>query len=415
MRMSQFFAPTLKETPAEAQVVSHRLMLRAGMIRQVTSGIYNYLPLGLKVMRKVEKIVREEMDKAGANEILMPMVQPLELWQETGRDQKYGPELLRIKDRHDRAFCLGPTHEEVVTDLYRMNVQSYKQLPLMVYQIQNKFRDEVRPRFGLMRGREFVMKDCYSFDVDEAAAMQSYEKMRDAYVKIFNRLGLDWRMVTADSGSIGGSYSHEFHVLADTGEDTLIFDTKGEYAVNVEKHDEAACTVPKDQLKEAKGIEVGHIFLLKDVYSAPMKAMVTDAAGKQSPVVMGCYGIGVSRIVAAAIEQNYDENGIIWTDALAPFAVHIINMRADDAECQKAADALYTQLTKQGVEVLLDDRDAPAGQKFADADLMGCPWQCVFGPRGLKEGKAEWKNRRTGEKVMLPLGEVPQGAVKAAA
>jgi prolyl-tRNA synthetase len=415
MRMSHLFAPTLKENPAEAQVVSHRLMLRAGMIRQVTSGIYNYLPLGLRVMRKVEEIVRQEMNAAGAQEILMPMVQPLELWDETGRAKKYGPELLRIKDRHDRGFCLGPTHEEVVTDLYRMNVQSYKQLPLMVYQIQTKFRDEVRPRFGLMRGREFLMKDCYSFDVDEKSAMESYEKMRAAYIKIFDRLGLDWRMVTADSGAIGGNYSHEFHVLADTGEDTLIFDTEGDYAVNVEKHDAATCAVPAKRLKEAKGIEVGHIFLLKDVYSAPMKAMVTDAEGKQKPVVMGCYGIGVSRIVAAAIEQNYDDTGIIWTPAMAPYAVHIINMRADDADCKKASEDLYAKLTAQGVEVLYDDRDAPGGQKFADADLIGCPWQCVFGPRGLKEGKAEWKNRRTGEKILLPLGEVPQGAVKVAA
>ena len=408
MRQSQFFAPTLKEVPSEAQVVSHRLMLRAGMIRQVTSGIYNYLPLGLKVMQKVETIIREEMNNAGAQEILMPMVQPLELWQETGRDEKYGPELLRLKDRHDRDFCLGPTHEEVITDLVRNNIQSYKQLPMMLYQIQNKFRDEIRPRFGLMRGREFLMKDCYSFDTTVENAKNNYEVMRQAYKRIFNRLGLEWRMVDADSGEIGGEFSHEFHVLAQTGEDTLIFDTEGHYAVNVEKHEESSCDIPKERLKELKGIEVGHIFLLKDTYSAPMGAQVLDENGKQTDLQMGCYGIGVSRVVAAAIEQNHDDKGIIWPSQLAPFDVHILNLRAGDADCDKACEDLYTGLKSKGMDVLLDDRDTGAGQKFADADLIGCPWQCAIGPRGLKEGQAEWKNRRTGEALNLPLGETPK-------
>lgn len=407
MRQSTFFAPTLKENPAEAKVVSHRLMLRAGMIRQVTAGIYNYLPLGLKVLQKVENIIREEMNASGAQEILMPMVQPLELWQETGRDEKYGPELLRIKDRHDRDFCLGPTHEEVITDLVRNNIQSYKQLPFMLYQIQTKFRDEVRPRFGLMRGREFLMKDCYSFDTNLENAKQSYENMQQAYKRIFSRLGLDWRMVDADSGEIGGNFSHEFHVLADTGEDTLIFDSEGDYAVNVEKHDAENCDVPKDRLKERKGIEVGHIFLLEDTYSKQMGCQVLDENGKQVNMQMGCYGIGVSRVVAAAIEQNHDDKGIIWPEQLAPYTVHILNLRAGDAECDKACADMYTGLQSKGFDVLYDDRNTGAGQKFADADLIGCPWQCALGPRGLKEGQAEWKNRRTGENLNLPIGDVP--------
>ena len=406
MRQATFFSPTLKENPTEAKVVSHRLMLRAGMLRQVTAGIYNYLPLGLKVMRKVEDIIREEMNAANAQEILMPMVQPVELWKETGRDEKYGVELLRLKDRHNRDFCLGPTHEEVITDLVRNNIQSYKQLPLMLYQIQNKFRDEVRPRFGLMRGREFSMKDCYSFDTNIENAKESYKIMQEAYRRIFDRLGLDWRMVTADTGQIGGDFSHEFHVLADTGEDTLIFDTEGDYAVNVEKHDEN-CSVPKERLKERKGIEVGHIFLLQDTYSADMKAQVVDENGQQVNLQMGCYGIGVSRVVAAAIEQNHDDKGIFWPEQLAPFDVHILNLKTGDENCDKACEDVYQSFQANGMDVLYDDRDLGAGQKFADADLIGCTWQCALGPRGLKDGQAEWKNRRTGETLNLALGQVP--------
>lgn len=408
MRLSQTFLPTLKENPAEAQVPSHRLLLRAGMIRQVTSGVYNWLPLGLKVLQNVQNIVREEMNRAGAQEILMPMIQPAEFWQETGRWDKMDAELCRIKDRHDRDFCLGPTHEEVVTDLYRNNIQSYKQLPVMLYQIQTKFRDEIRPRFGLMRGREFMMKDCYSFDVSRESALESYEKMRLAYHAIFKRLGLEYRQVLADTGAIGGNYSHEFHVLAETGEDDLLFDPTGDYAVNVEKYVEAEAPKPKDQLEQKKGIEVGHIFLLEDVYSKPMNATVVAQDGKPVPVVMGCYGIGVSRLVAAAIEQNFDENGIVWPDPIAPFKVGIIAMKMKNDDVKEAAEKLYADLQSQGVEVLLDDRDVSPGQKFNEMDLIGLPWQCVIGPKGLENGVMEWKNRKTGEKMELPFGELPQ-------
>lgn len=409
MRLSQYFLPTLKDNPADAVVASHQLMIRAGMIRQVTAGIYNWLPLGLKVLQKVENVVRAEMNKAGAQEIFMPMIQPAELWQETGRWDKMDAELCRIKDRHDRDFCLGPTHEEIVTDLYRNNVQSYKQLPVMLYQIQTKFRDEVRPRFGLMRGREFMMKDCYSFDVDKDAALESYETMRKAYHAIFKRLGLDFRQVLADTGAIGGNYSHEFHVLAESGEDDLLFDPNGEYAVNVEKFDASECPCDEDELQKKKGIEVGHIFLLEDTYSKPMDATVALQDGSSKPVTMGCYGIGVSRVVAAAIEQNNDENGIIWPAAMAPFHVGIINMRIDDEAVNAAVETLEQQLKEKGLDVLIDDRKEGAGKKFADMDLIGLPWQAVIGPRGLKEGKVEWKNRSTGSKFELDFGQFPEG------
>jgi len=408
MRLSQYFLPTLKDNPADAVVASHQLMVRAGMIRQVNAGIYNWLPLGLKVLQKVENVVRDEMNKAGANEILMPVLNPAELWQETGRWDKYEEGLMfRIKDRHARDYCLGPTHEETITDIYRNNVQSYKQLPIMLYQIQTKFRDETRPRFGLMRGREFMMKDCYSFDVDRDSALISYETMRKAYHAIFKRLGLDFRQVLADTGDIGGNYSHEFHVLAESGEDDLLFDPNGEYAVNVEKFDADECPCNEKDLQKKKGIEVGHIFLLEDTYSKPMNATVALQDGSTAPVTMGCYGIGVSRVVAAAIEQHNDENGIIWPEEMAPFQVGIINMRAKDEACTKAAEELYHSLQEQGVEVLLDDRDEGAGKKFADMDLIGLPWQCVVGPRGLAEGQLEWKNRKTGEKVNMPVGQLP--------
>ena len=409
MRLSQTFLPTLKETPSEAQVPSHRLLLRAGMIRQVTSGVYNWLPLGLKVLKKVENIVREEMNRAGAQEILMPMVQPAELWQETGRWDKMDAELCRIQDRHNRDFCLGPTHEEVVTDLYRNNIQSYKQLPVMLYQIQTKFRDEIRPRFGLMRGREFMMKDCYSFDVDRESALESYEKMRLAYHAIFSRLGLDFRQVVADTGAIGGNYSHEFHVLAQTGEDDLLFDPEGDYAVNVEKYNEAEAPKAKEELEQKKGIEVGHIFLLEDTYSKPMEANVVQQDGKPTPVTMGCYGIGVSRVVAAAIEQNHDDSGIVWPEPMAPFKVGIVAMKYKNDAVKEAADNLYQSLQAKGVEVLLDDRDASPGQKFNEMDLIGLPWQCVIGPKGVEAGRFEWKNRKTGEKIELKAGEYPAG------
>ncbi len=409
MRLSNYFLPTLKDDPKEASVISHKLMVRAGMIRQVTSGVYNWLPLGLRVLKKVETIVREEMDRAGAQEVFMPMVQPAELWQETGRWDKYDAELLRLKDRHGVDCCLGPTHEEVITDLFRNNVQSYRDLPLALYQIQTKFRDEIRPRFGLMRGREFMMKDCYSFDVDKDAALKSYENMKAAYNRIFSRLGLDYRMVVADSGNIGGNHSHEFHVLADTGEDELIFDTQGEYAVNVEKHDAQSCDIPESRLQTKRGIEVGHIFYLGETYSKPMGAEIALKDGGSTFAAMGCYGIGVSRVVAAAIEQNNDDNGIIWPEPIAPYTIGLINLRFSDEACTQKADELYNTLSTQGFEVLYDDRDVPAGAKFGNMDLIGLPWQCTIGPRGLKDGKAEWKNRKTGEKLELPFGTLPEG------
>ncbi len=418
MKLSQYFMPTLRENPADAQVPSHRLMLRAGMLRPVASGVYTWLPFGLKVREIVAKVVREEMDASGANEIFMPMVQPASLWQETGRWDKMDAELCRIKDRHDNNFCLGPTHEEVVTDAVRKSLSSYKQLPVMLYQIQSKFRDEVRPRFGVMRGREFMMKDCYSFDVDEEAAMNSYNIMKDAYHRIFKRLGLDYRVVKADSGAIGGDLSEEFQVIAETGEDELVFDKEGDYAVNVEKHDAENCGVPAERLETKRGIEVGNIFYLGDTYSKPMKAVVKHSDGTERPAIMGCYGIGICRTVAAAIEQNHDENGIIWPEEMAPYQIGLMNLRVSDEACTEAADKLYNSFRDWGFDVLYDDRDEPAGAKFTSMDLIGLPWQCTIGPRGVKEGKAEWKNRKTDERFELPIGELPealQAKAKAAA
>ena len=559
MRYSQTFVPTLKETPAEAEVVSHRLMLRAGYIRKLTAGVYTYLPFGLAAIRKVERIVREEMNRAGAQELLMPMVQPADLWRETGRYEKYGPELLRFKDRHERESCLGPTHEEVITDLVRGEVRSYRQLPLNLYQIQSKFRDEIRPRFGLMRGREFIMKDAYSFDVDDEQASVSYQKMYAAYQRIFTRCGLQFRAVEADSGSIGGSFSHEFMVLAKTGEDTLVVCKSCDYAANVEKaainalsvenqdpmldlekvetpgkrkvtavcdflgigadklvktlvykvtggdgqpvavlvrgdrevqevklknllgaadlelaedeevfditgvptgylgpigltikvvadHEVAAmrnfvvgageknyhlrhvnmgrdfevatiadlrqiadddpCPHCGGNLGQIEGIEVGHIFKLGTVYSVAMRAVFQDQDGQEKPMIMGCYGIGVSRIVAAAIEQNHDENGIIFPVAIAPSQVIILNLGLKDAVITEAAELLYTQLQAQGVEVLLDDRDERPGAKFKDADLLGIPFRVTVGARLGKEGVVEIRHRRDGLTVELVPDQV---------
>ncbi len=554
MRYSQTFVPTLKETPAEAEVVSHRLLLRAGYIRKLTAGVYTYLPFGLAAIRKVERIVREEMNRAGALELLMPMVQPADLWRETGRYEKYGPELLRFRDRHDRESCLGPTHEEVITDLVRGEVRSYRQLPLNLYQIQSKFRDEIRPRFGLMRGREFIMKDAYSFDVDDEQAGIAYQKMYEAYQRIFTRCGLQFRAVEADSGSIGGSFSHEFMVLAETGEDTLAVCKACSYAANVEKaevkarpvvnqdamleldriettgkrkvaavceflgigpeklvktmvykvsggdgqpvavlvrgdrevqevklknllqasdvelledkdvfdltgvptgylgpvglkikvvadHEVAAmrnfvvgggeknyhlqnvnmgrdfvvsavadlrqiaaddpCPLCGGELGQIEGIEVGHIFKLGTVYSAAMRAVFQDHDGQEKPLIMGCYGIGISRIVAAAIEQNHDENGMIFPVAIAPFQVIILNLGLKDAAISGAAESLYAQLQAQGLEVLLDDRDERPGSKFKDADLLGIPFRVTIGTRLSKDGMIEIRHRRDGLTVEL--------------
>jgi prolyl-tRNA synthetase len=555
MRFSQSLIPTLKETPAEAEVASHRLLLRAGFIRKLTAGIYSYLPLGLAAVRKVENIVREEMNRAGAQEILMPMVQPADLWRETGRYEKYGPELLRFVDRHERESCLGPTHEEVITDLVRREVRSYRDLPQNLYQIQTKFRDEIRPRFGLMRGREFIMKDAYSFDVDDAQAGESYRQMFDAYKRIFTRCGLDFRPVEADSGTIGGSFSHEFMVLADTGEDTLVICSSCNYAANSEKAEVAAperdaaplldlekvetpgkrkvpvvcefmgiqpselvktmvfqagdeavavlvrgdrevqevklknllgvvdvemlddkavfdatgvptgylgpvgikikllvdqevaamcnfvcganeknyhmrnvnmgrdfeahavadlrqitdsdpCPACGAKLGMKEGIEVGHVFKLGTGYSKSMNAVFQDSDGQDKPLVMGCYGIGVSRIVAAAIEQNHDENGMIFPMPLAPMQVILLNLGLKDEQITRAAEALYEELQGKGIEVLIDDRDERPGSKFKDADLLGIPLRITVGKRLTKDGIVELRHRKDGTTEELPPEQV---------
>jgi prolyl-tRNA synthetase len=554
MKLSKYYAPTLKDDPADADVISHKLLTRAGMIRKLTSGIYTFLPLGLRALNKVASIVREEMNRAGALEILMPAVQPADLWRETGRWEVYGKELLRFKDRHDRDYCLGPTHEEVVTDLLRGEVKSYRQLPLNVYQIQTKFRDEIRPRFGLMRGREFVMKDGYSFDRDDEGASRAYQTMFEAYSRIFTRLGLEFRAVEADSGAIGGSFSHEFMVLADTGEDTIAACPKCTYGANLEKAQvvcalhpargdagqveevatpgvktvaevaafleieeqailktllyvadgarvavlvrgdreanevklknflgasDVALASPEEvakwtgapvgfagpvglsadkiyadqelcaglewttgankgdahlrhvnlmrdvkltgfadlrsvaegdvcplcgaQLLLRRGIEVGHVFKLGAKYSESMKATFLDETGVERLMIMGCYGIGVSRIVASAIEQNHDEHGIVWPPSIAPFEAVIVDLSGKDEAAKVKALELYGQLNSMGVEVVLDDRDERPGSKFKDADLMGFPLQLVVGAKGLARGVVEAKNRKTGEKRELPV------------
>ncbi len=546
MRASQYHLSTTRETPASAEIVSHQLMLRAGMIRQMAAGVYTWMPLGLRVLRRVEAIIREEMDRSGAQEVLMPMVQPAELWQESGRWDQYGPELLRFQDRHSRDFCLGPTHEEVITDIFRREIRSHRQLPLNLYQIQTKFRDEIRPRFGVMRAREFVMKDAYSFHLDSASLAETYQIMFDAYVRIFTRLGLDFRAVHADTGSIGGQLSHEFHVLADSGEDQIAFSTESDYAANVELaetpppeghrphpvealiHHEAApdtvaperrvrvhlvhgtggrlvalalradhtlnetkadkleqvasplrlataresrqrlgitheeigpieldCPLVADHavahmadfacaanaraghytgvnwgrdtlepaiadlrnvgpddpspdgrgvLRIARGIEVGHIFQLGDKYSTDMNARVTDDQGREHAVIMGCYGIGVSRLVAAAIEQNNDERGIIWPEALAPFRLALVpvNLHKSDRVRQNA-EQIYQRLEAAGIDVLFDDRGLRPGVMFADMDLIGIPHRLVISERGLEAGTLEYKARRDAEPAPIPL------------
>lgn len=404
MFWSKVFLPTLKDTPQDAEVISHQLMLRSGMIRRVTSGIYTWLPIGLRVLRKVENIVREEMDASGAQEVLMPMVQPKELWEETQRWEKMGPELLRIQDRHERDFCLGPTHEEVITDLIRNNVKSYKELPLNLYQIQTKFRDEVRPRYGVMRGREFLMKDSYSFNLDEDSLNESYVLMKEVYKKILDRLGLQFKIVKADSGAIGGDASEEFHVLAENGEDTIAISDSSDFAINTELLLEEGEDIESLQGKPSpdgegiieikKGIEVGHIFQLGKVYTNSMKANVLDNEGKAQNLYMGCYGIGVSRLVAAAIEQNNDDKGIIWPEAMTPFEVNIIAIGFDkDEKVAKASTDLYSKLSSMGYEVMLDDRKDGYGTKMKDAELIGVPINVIIGKQYLQNGEIELKHR----------------------
>jgi prolyl-tRNA synthetase len=391
-------------------------MLRAGMIRKVASGIYTWLPLGLKVLRKIENIVREEMDASGAQEVFMPMVQPRELWEETKRWDKMGPELLRIKDRHDRDFCLGPTHEEVITDVIRSNVKSYKELPLNIYQIQTKFRDEVRPRYGIMRGREFLMKDSYSFNIDEESLQETYLTMRDTYKKVLERMDLEYRISAADSGAIGGDSSEEFHVLADNGEDTIAVSDASEFAINTElllKDGEDIKTLEgkpspdgNGTIQIKKGIEVGHIFKLGEIYADSMKANVLNKEGKASTLFMGCYGIGVSRLVAAAIEQNNDDKGIIWPHSIAPYDINIIAIGYDkNQEIATAANDLYGQLKEMGYEVLLDDRKDGYGTKIKDSELIGIPLNIIIGKQFTENKEVELKSR-SGESSLNPISDI---------
>jgi prolyl-tRNA synthetase len=430
MRLSRYFMPTLREAPADAQIVSHQLMLRAGMIRQEAAGIYAWLPLGLKVLKKIEQIVREEMDRAGAIEVLLPTLQLADLWRESGRYDDYGDEMLRIKDRHDRDLLYGPTAEEVITEIFRAYIKSYKDLPKNLYNIQWKFRDERRPRFGVMRGREFLMKDAYSFDIDEAAARKSYNRMFLAYLNVYARLGLKAIPVKADPGPIGGDLSHEFIILADTGEsevfahgdlvemgapgpdidwdgdlEPLVAQRANLYAASDEMHDAARfeAEVPADKRMTARGIEVGHIFYFGEKYSKPMKALVTGPDGKDVPVHGGSYGVGVSRLVAGIIEASHDDAGIIWPDAVAPFGVAVVNLRPGTVEVDAVAEQAYRALEAAGKEPLLDDRDDRPGAKFASIDLVGIPWQLIVGPKGVAEGVVELKRRATGERLTLPL------------
>ena len=431
MRVSRSFLPVLKESPSDAQIVSHKLMLRAGLVRQTAAGIYAWLPMGWRVLRKIEQIVREEQDRAGALEMLMPTIQSAELWRQSGRYDAYGPEMLRIKDRHEREMLYGPTNEEMITAIFRDEVKSYRDLPRTLYHSQWKFRDEVRPRFGVMRGREFLMKDAYSFDLDEAGARQSYYTQLLAYLRTFQRMGIQAVPMKAASGPIGGDLSHEFIVLAPTGESEVFYDAAFEefdwhqdelryddaaglqalfekvsstYAATDETHDEARwAEVPADRRRTGRGIEVGHIFYFGTKYSAAMGLKVSGPDGSMVTPEMGSYGVGVSRLVGAIIEASHDDNGIIWPEAVAPWKVGLVTMRGDDAASVAAADDIYAKLTAAGVEVLYDDRDERGGVKLGSMDLIGLPWQLIVGPRGLASGVIELKNRRTGEKEELSI------------
>ncbi len=431
MRFSRAFLPVLKESPSDAQIVSHKLMLRAGLIRQTAAGIYAWLPLGFRVLKKIEQIVREEQDRSGAQEMLMPTLQSAELWRESGRYDAYGPEMLRFRDRHEREMLYGPTNEEMLTAIVRDELKSYRELPRTLYHIQWKFRDEVRPRFGVMRGREFLMKDAYSFDLDEASARLSYYTQLLAYLRSFQRMGIRAVPMKAASGPIGGDLSHEFIVLAPTGESEVFYDAAFEdmdwnrsdlryddpvgltnlfedvsatYAATDETHeDDRWADISEERRRTGRGIEVGHIFYFGDKYSEPMGLKVSGPDGQMITPMMGSYGIGVSRLVAAIIEASHDEAGIIWPESVAPWKVGIVTMRQDDAATVAAADDLYSKLKGQGVEVLYDDRDERGGVKLGTMDLIGLPWQVIIGPRGIASGVVELKNRATGEKEELSL------------
>jgi len=427
MRLTRYFLPTLKETPSEAQIASHRLMLRAGLIRQHAAGIYNWLPLGTRVIKNIERIVREEQEAAGAQEIIMPTIQSGDLWKESGRYDDYGKEMLRINDRHNREMLYGPTHEEVVTDIFRNNIKSYKDLPKNLYQIHWKFRDEVRPRFGVMRAREFLMKDAYSFDATYEAAISSFNQMFVAYLRTFARMGLQAIPMEAESGPIGGSLSYEFIVLADTGESAVFchrdmlekaafFDVDYEhdlqpivndwtslYAATEDKHDRSAANVADKDLVSARGIEVGQVFYFGDKYSKSMACQILGPDGAPMLPLMGSYGIGVSRLVGAIIEVFHDEDGIVWPDAVAPFKVGLLNLKVGDLATDRVCNDLYGKLAEIGLSVLYDDREGRAGVKFSEMDLIGLPWQLIVGPRGLKNGHVELKRRDTGERYSLSL------------
>ena len=432
VRLSQYFLPTLKETPQEAQIVSHRYMLRAGMVRQASAGIYSWLPLGFRVLKKIEQIVREEQNRSGAQELLMPTIQSADLWRQSGRYEDYGKEMLRIQDRHDRDMLYGPTNEELITEIFAASVRSYRDLPQNLYHIQWKFRDEVRPRFGVMRGREFYMKDAYSFDLDAEAGRIAYNKMFVAYLRTYARMGLKALPMRAETGPIGGDMSHEFIILAETGEsevychdELLGYDILHEkidfgsaeaiqgyvdrwtslYAATDEMHDQSRFEkdVPEDKRVTARGIEVGHIFFFGDKYSKPLGAVVTNSEGAEVPVQMGSYGVGVSRLVGGVIEACHDDDGIIWPEDVAPFKVGLINLRVGDEQCDKACADIYGKLADNEMEVMYDDRDERAGVKFSDMDLIGLPWQLVVGPRGLKKGVVEVKNRKNGERQEMSL------------
>ena len=433
MRLSRYFLPVLKETPAEAQIVSHRLMLRAGMIKQASAGIYSWLPLGYKVLRKIENIVHEEQQRAGHHPMLMPTLQSADLWRESGRYDDYGQEMLRITDRHGRDMLYGPTNEELITDIFRSYVGSYKSLPLTLYHIQWKFRDEVRPRFGVMRGREFLMKDGYNFDLTKEAALHSYNRHLVSYLRTYERMGLKAIPMRADGGPIGGDYTHEFLVLAETGESEVFYDSAvtdltfgdraidydsveqcrgvleeftSKYARTDETHDEALFNqIPEERRRSARGIEVGQIFYFGTKYSEPLGATVTGPDGDKVAVHMGSHGIGVSRLLGAIIEASHDDKGIIWPEGVAPFDVGVVNLRQGDEATDAACEDLYAKLTAAGVDALYDDRDERAGGKFATMDLIGLPWRITVGPRGLKENKVEVTRRKDGETIEMSPDE----------
>ncbi|MEC7271370.1 MAG: proline--tRNA ligase [Pseudomonadota bacterium] len=417
MYFSKLFVPTTRQDPSDAELISHKLMVRSGMIKKTAAGIYNWLPIGYRVLKKVENIVRKNLDNFGAQEILMPMVQPAELWKESLRFDQYGKELLKFKDRSERDFVLGPTHEEIICEIFRSYPISYKELPINLYQIQTKFRDEIRPRFGVMRCREFLMKDAYSFDIDERGMEKSYENMKDAYISTFDDIGLDYRIVKADAGNIGGDVSEEFHIIADSGEDLLAISDASDFAANVEvleyekdpsELDGQPSPDGKGKLIIKRGIEVGHIFQLGQKYSEKMSVSIKDSSGKGIDSFMGCYGIGVSRIVAAAIEQNHDDKGIIWPYAIAPFHVNVICLDPKKEEVLKECESVYQIIKDAGHDVLLDDRDIRAGQKFTDNEILGVPFSIVIGPKNFSNNSFEFVIRKTNEKLDLNIDEIKQ-------